>query len=79
MEVLSIPEIESRYPNEWVILEVTKFDKIKGPLLGRVLAHSRHRRDLVKIDRAFSEQNPRRMTYVFFAGPVAAEGHTVIV
>jgi hypothetical protein len=76
---LSVPEIESRYPDEWVIVEVTKIDTIKSPLFGRVLAHSRNRRDIVKINRAFSQRNPRRMTCVFFAGPVAPEGHTVII
>lgn len=27
-EELSISEIESRYPDEWVLVEVTKIDKI---------------------------------------------------
>jgi len=78
-EVLSVPKIEQRYPNEWVLIEVTKINKIKGPLFGRVLAHSHNRRDLVKLNRAFCNANPQRMTYVFFAGPVAPEGYTVIV
>ena len=76
---LFLSEIEQRYPNEWVLVEVTRIDKIKGPLCGRVLAHSHNRRDLVGINRAFCEQNPQRITYVFFAGPVAPEGYTVIV
>ncbi len=78
-EALPLSEIEQRYPNEWLLVEVTKVDKIKGPLFGRVLAHSYNRRDLVGINRAFCEQNPQRMTYVFFAGPVAPEGYTVVV
>lgn len=78
-EVLSIAEIEQRYPNEWVLIEVTKVDKTKGPLCGRVLSHSDDRRDLVGVNRAFCEKNPQRMTYVFFAGPVAPEGYTVVV
>lgn len=78
-EALSIPEIERRFPNEWVILEVTKSDKNRGPLFGRVLGHSHNRRDLVEVNRGFCERNPRKMTYVFFTGPVAPEGYTVIV
>ncbi len=78
-EVLSIAEIEQRYPNEWVLVEVTKVDKIRGPLFGCVLVHSHNRRDLVEINRGFCERNPRKMTYVFFAGPVVPEGYTVIV
>jgi hypothetical protein len=77
--ILSIDEIEQRYPNEWVLVEVTKADKVQGPLFGRVLGHSRRRADLVEVNRAFCEQNPRRMTYVFFAGPIAPEGYTVMV
>ena len=77
--ILSIQEIEHRYPNEWILVEVTKADKVQGPLFGRVLAHSRQRKDLVEIIRAFCEQNRRRMSYVFFAGPIAPEGYTVIV
>jgi len=77
--ILSIEEIEQRHPDEWILVEVTKADKVRGPLFGRVLAHSRRRQDLVEINRAFCEQNPRRMSYVFFAGPIAPEGYTVIV
>ncbi|MBI2089639.1 MAG: hypothetical protein HYT78_13025 [Deltaproteobacteria bacterium] len=75
----SIREIEQRYPDEWVLVEVTKSDRVKGPLFGRVLAHSRRRGDLVEENRAFCKRNPRSMTYVFYAGPVAPEGHTVVV
>jgi hypothetical protein len=78
-EVLSIRKIEQRYPDEWVLVEVTKADRVKGPLFGRVLAHSRRRGDLVEENRAFCKRNPRSMTYVFYAGPVAPEGHTVVV
>ena len=76
---LSIQEIEQRYPNEWVLIEVTKADRTKGPLFGRLIAHSHRREDLVDANRVFCEENPRRMTYVFFAGPVVPEGYTVIV
>jgi hypothetical protein len=76
---LSIQEIEDRHPNEWVLVEVTKADKIRGPLFGRVLARSRRREDLVQLNRAFCRENPRRMSYVFFTEPVAPEGYTVIV
>jgi hypothetical protein len=72
-------EIEQRYPNEWVLVEVTEVDKVRGPLFGRVLGHSHYRRDLVEVNRGFGERNPRKMTYVFFTGPVAPEGYTVIV
>lgn len=78
-EVLSIAAIERRYPNEWVLVEVTKVDKIRGPLFGCVLARSHNRRDLVEVNRGFCERNPRKMTYVFLTGPVAPEGYTVIV
>ena len=78
-EVLSIAAIEQRYPDEWVLVEVTEVDKIRGPLFGCVLYHSRNRRDLVEVNRGFCERNPRKMTYVFFTGAVAPEGYTVIV
>jgi hypothetical protein len=77
--ILSIQEIEQRYQNEWVLVEVTKADKVRGPLFGRVLAHRHRRQDLVELNRTFCEQNPRSMSYVFFAGPIAPEGHTVVV
>ena len=78
-EVLSIAEIEQRFPDQWVLIEVTRADKIQGPIFGRVLAHSSHRQDLVEANRAFCEQHPQKMAYVFFTGPVAPEGYTVIV
>jgi hypothetical protein len=56
---LSIEEIEQRFSNEWVLVEVTQADKVRGPRFGRVLAHSERRQDLVEINRTFCQQNPR--------------------
>jgi hypothetical protein len=78
-EELSIAAIERRYSDEWILIEVTKSDKLKRPLFGRVLAHSQNRRDLVKLNRTFCEENPGKVTYVFFAGAIAPEGYTIIV
>ncbi len=37
---LSMPEIEARYPNEWVLIDRPKTDRHQQVLGGHVLAHS---------------------------------------
>ena len=37
---MRIKEIKERYPNEWLLIAVDKFDKEYAPLEGNVILHS---------------------------------------
>ena len=45
-DILTVAEIERRYPDEWVLVEITQAHKHHQRVKGRLLAHSPNRDDL---------------------------------
>jgi hypothetical protein len=45
-EYLTMAEIETKYPNEWVLIDKPKVDRERKLLGGYVLAHSSDRNDV---------------------------------
>ncbi len=63
-ELLSTPEIQTRYPDEWVLLDDPQTDDKLRVLCGTVLHHSKDRDE---VDRKMLELRLRRFT-VFYTG-----------
>lgn len=61
-EVLTIPEIEARYPSEWVLLEDPEVDDRLGVVRGKVVFHSKDREEVHKKDR---ELRPRSAAHIY--------------
>lgn len=66
-EALSIAEMEKKYPDEWVLVEVTAV-KRQTPAAGRLIAHSPDKAALYEAAMQFKRERPEAITYVFFAG-----------
>jgi hypothetical protein len=80
MEIVSVAEIEQRYPDEWVLLEITRDHKDPRRVAGRLLAHSPDRAAVHERHRRFRAEYPRARLYQFYTGALAAdEGVTVIL
>ena len=62
-EILTISEIESRYPGEWVLVEDPETDEALEVLSGKVLCHSPNRDE---VDRKAMELRPRDFAFLFF-------------
>jgi hypothetical protein len=56
-EMLTLTEIESRFPSEWVLIGDPQTDPNEQLLGGRVLVHSRDRDE---VDRKLLELRPAR-------------------
>jgi hypothetical protein len=54
-EILTMAEIESRFPDEWVLIQDPQTDEHLEVVSGRVVCHSRNRED---INRALQEHEP---------------------
>ncbi len=78
-ESLAVAEIEWRYPDEWVLLEITQEHKRHERIKGRLLAHSKHRDDLAEPYRRFRADHPRTQTYQFFTGDIVAPDQDFVV
>ncbi|MCL1465537.1 hypothetical protein [Argonema galeatum] len=62
---LEISDIRQKYPQQWVTVDITQRDKYGLPLLGRVILHSKTKKDLVdKIENTEGE------LYVFYSGSI---------
>lgn len=72
-ETLTIDEIQSRFPAEWVLLADPVLSKGLRVLRGRVVFHSR---DRTAFDKAAIQLRPRHAASVF-TGPIDA--HTVFI
>jgi hypothetical protein len=68
-EIVDIAEESSKFPDEWVLFELTQVTEEDLPVRGRLLFHGRSREDL---HRAATEARGLD-TYAFFTGePVPA-------
>jgi hypothetical protein len=56
------------YPDEWVLLEITRDAKDALRVAGRLLAHSRNRDDLDKPYERFRADHPESRVFEFFTG-----------
>ena len=76
---VTIEDAYRLYPEEWVLLEVTRPHKDYRRRTGHVLAHSENRDDLDEPYRLFRAQHPNAVTFEFFAGEVVPEGFVVVL
>ena len=60
-----IEEIRQRFSQEWLLIEVTKTDKMDQPVEGRLLAHSTDHDELWRMSEKFEGD-----LFVVFSGPV---------
>ncbi len=66
--IQTVAEIEREYPDEWVLLEITRDRKHHHRIAGRLLAHSRDRADLNEAYHQFRGDHPDTRVYQFFTG-----------
>lgn len=64
-ELLTVAEIEARYPDEWVFLSDHELDANWEIIRGRVLAHSKNRDE---VDQKAMELRPTHSAFLFTGG-----------
>lgn len=77
--ILSRAEIEERFADEWVLMEITAWDEARHPSEGIVIAHSPDQYDLVEPTREFHRRNPEAKMFTFYTGPLIPEGMVLIL
>ena len=69
-------DVESQYPDQWVLIQVTREDRYRRVSYGVVLGHgddSDHE-ELVKQEIAFGRANPKAQTFLCWTGRLIPEG-----
>jgi hypothetical protein len=75
-DVMTISEMESLFPSEWVLIGDPHTDKYQGVLSGRVIFHSKDRNE---VDRQALQLPPPRNVAFHFTGPSPAPGMRVLL
>lgn len=73
-----ISTIKRQYPDQWVVVEVTRISRVNQPLAGRVLAHGKDRTDITRETKKARDEQPEAILSAFYTGPLIPEGMTVI-
>lgn len=75
-DVLSVAEINERFPSEWVLLANPQTDDRLKVLSGTLVCHSKSRDE---VDReAIGLPSPKHIA-VFYTGPVPEEGMELLI
>jgi hypothetical protein len=74
-----IKTIERLYPDQWVVIEVTRASPSRGPLAGRVLAHSPAEDQITREAVKAREERPGTQLWTFYTGQPIPEGVIVIL
>ena len=72
-KLLTEAEVNERYPNEWVTVEVVTTDRNGYWKKGRVITHGPTREDSLKRVRYWRAKHPDAHTAHIFTGPLMAE------
>ncbi|MBI2909045.1 MAG: hypothetical protein HYX92_15485 [Chloroflexi bacterium] len=76
-----IKDMEAQYPDEWVLIEVTKSDRYGRASEGKVIARggAGEKEALVEKHIDFRRANPDAVTYLHWTGRLIPEGLGVIL
>jgi hypothetical protein len=79
MDEVTKVECFSRFPDEWVCLQVLEQDEAGQTRHGRVVAHSRDEDEVLAAEREFRKAHRGVTTLVFFAGPLVDPKSNAVV
>jgi hypothetical protein len=74
----TLAEIEQRYPQQWVLVEETAWNKHGDPLRGIVRAHGVHRSAVSSLLQKLHRKGSVK-TFVFYTGTVIPENVIVVL
>jgi hypothetical protein len=78
-QIETLETIEHTYPNQWVLVKETEWDKRGNPIKGMVIAHDTEREALVQPCIQLHDQEAKVKTYAFYTGEIVPEGMEVIL
>ena len=76
---ITVADAYDLYPDEWVLMEITRSHNDYRKERGRVLAHSANRDDIDEPYRRFREQHPTTYTFEFLAGDLFPKDVVVVL
>ena len=77
-KAVRMAEVERAYPNEWILLEITRDARDYRRIAGRLLAHGPVRSALDEPHQRFGAAHPQARVLQIFTGDIAPE-HVVVI
>ncbi len=75
--LMPIADMRKAFVNEWVVSNVTTWDKTETPIRGEVLKHHAHKSVVYQAAKNYLAQHPTAHLFIFFAGdPIPIETDT---
>jgi hypothetical protein len=71
---MRISEIEQLYKDEWVLVDVLKYDTLGRPVEGNVIAHSKNRDETYSIMKSTKSKDIAH----FYTGKIPEKGYAVV-
>jgi hypothetical protein len=71
-EIATVEEIEKKYKDEWVIIEVLEVNELEEPIKGKLIAHSKSRDEIYDLLKDKTGDFS-----VFFTGEIPKKGYAV--
>ncbi len=78
-DIHTLKEIEKSYADQWVLVQLTDFDKYGNPVKGFVIAHNPERDALMQPRKQLHRQISGIRTYTFYTGSKVPENLVVIL
>ena len=78
-QILTYAEVERRYPDEWVLLEVVRRHNDYRKEQGRLITHSPHRADLQGPFARARAESPQAVLSEWYTGEFVPEGVVVVL
>lgn len=78
-DVLLYPEVERRYPDEWVLVEVVRPHSDYRKKRVRLIAHSPDRADLEQPHARARAESPGAVLGEYYTGELVPEGMVVVL
>ena len=78
-QILTYAEVERRFPDEWVLLEVLRQHNDLTKKKGRLIAHSAHREDLRAPHARAAASHPDAVLSEWYTGEFVPDGVVVVL
>jgi len=69
-KVEPITQLEKRYPEEWLLVEVTKEDTSGNPIEGKLITHNKTKEKIIE-----KSKNLGRDIALFYSGEIPKKGY----
>ena len=74
-----ISTIERKYPDQWVLVDVTRVNRAHQAIAGRVLAHAADKDEITRLTIRAREQRPEAHLWALYTGGLILNGMMLVL